>query len=335
MNVTATVTRGPRASAATFVSAGLDPLRPTIFHQDWWLNAATGSNYEEVTVQAGNKTVGRFPYVVERKFGGERLCTMPELTHFLGPAIDPGKGNTVTRNLKTFHWTRQLLEQMGRFGGFYHKLHGGTSDTLAFQDAGYETSVQFTYLIPPQAEQAIWGGMRDKTRNVIRRADERWQVTSLDDPEVFDAFYAANLRQRGLINYYTKIPAVCAAAIMRGQGHISCVRDGKNCLQGAIFVVWDSHTAYYLVATRAAVSDNGVMSLLLWHAIRQASAQGLIFDFDGVGTPGSRLFFAAFGGDVAPRYIVSRHSTRYRISGGLDRLCHGLGPLSGLLLPRR
>ncbi|MEJ1975934.1 MAG: GNAT family N-acetyltransferase [Acetobacteraceae bacterium] len=291
-----------------------------MFHSRWWLEAATGGDYQEAEVRAGGRTVARFPYVIERKFAGHKLCTMPELTHFLGPAIDAGPSNAVNRTLKRFHITQELLAQLSAFSGFYHKLHAGISDTLAFEEARYTTFVQFTYEILPQPERAIWDGMRDKTRNVIRRAEERWRVETLDDPHAFAALYEANLRRRGMVNYYTRVRAVGAEALARGHGRILAVKDARGAVLGAIFVVWDQRVCYYLLATRSRESDNGVMSLLVWNAICDAAARGLVFDFDGVGTPGSRLFFTGFGGRITPRYIVARHSLRYRVAGQVTKL---------------
>jgi len=291
-----------------------DPLVPTVFHNRWWLEAASDGDYRETEVRSGGRIVGRFPYLIQRRFAGYRMSTMPDLTHFLGPAIDHGTGGAVNRSLKEFQITKELLAQVTPSTGFYHKLHRGITDTLAFEDAGCTSLVQFTYEVAPNPEAEIWRAMRDKTRNVIRRAAERWQVVTLDDPQAFAAVYEANLRRRGLVNEHRRIPAVCAAAIAHKQGHVLAVRDGAGATLGAIFVAWDHEAAYYLLATRAPGSDNGVMSLLIWHAIRDATARGLIFDFDGLGTPGSRLFYTGFGGRIVPRYIATRFSFGHRVA---------------------
>ena len=331
---TSDVLAGPRswqASPAKEAVPGIDPLVPTVFHNPWWLVAATGGAYQEATLAVGNQTVARLPYVISRKMTGQRVCTMPELTHFLGAAIDTGTGTPLTRANKVFQRTQALLEQLRPFEGFYHKMHGGITDVMAYQEAGYDISVQFTHLLPPQADRTTWRGMRDKTRNVIRRAQETRQVSIWQDPDAFAAFYAANLRQRGQQNYYTKIAAVTAAAIAHGQGRITAIKDQHGVPQGAICVVWDRQTAYYLLATRAVGSDNGVMAMLVWDAIREASAAGLAFDFDGVLTPGNRVFFAGFGGEVAPRYIASRYSLGLRAGRQIIRFVnHGRARVQAL-----
>jgi hypothetical protein len=58
------------------------------------------------------------------------------------------------------------------------------------------------------------------------------------------------------------------------------------------------------LATRAPGSDSGVMHLRVWHAIRDATARGLIFNFRGLGTPGGRLFYT--GSVTRSRHAASR-----------------------------
>ena len=300
-----------------------DPLVPMIFHNRWWLEAATDGRYEEIEVRSGG-AVARLPYVIVREWPGYRVCTMPEMTHSLGWAVDLGVGPGPEATVRHIEITRLLVRRLARFSGFHHKLGGQITDTVAFDEAGYATGVQFTFEIAPQPEDATWRALRDKTRNVIRRAGERYTVDSAIDPEAFAATYEANLRHRKLINTAPRMMQVCAAALTHDSGRFFAARDEAGGVQAAVFMVWDHRTAYYLLATRSASSDNGAISLLIWHAIRDAHARGLTFDFDGVGTPGSRLLFTGFGGLVTPRYIVSRYSWASRaaqsLSAGAQRL---------------
>jgi hypothetical protein len=294
-----------------------DPLVPTVFHSDWWLNIVSGGGWEEASVSASGKIVGRFPYVIGRMLGGHALCGMPPITHFLGPAIDEGKGSACNRALKRSQITRDLLEVMPKTSGFYQKLSREVTDTLLFQEEGFTTSVQFTFEIVPAPQPLLWRTMRDKTRNVIRRAQESGTVEVCPDPGEFTAAYERHLGQRSFRNYYNTemLNRLCAAAISRDQGKILIVRDGNGDIAAGIFCVSDATSMYYLLTTRDRNAGNGVVALLLWQAIQESSARGLIFDFDGVGVNGSRLFFTGFGGQVRPRYIVSRYTAAHRIMG--------------------
>ncbi len=303
-----------------------DPLVPTVFHEPWWLRAATGGEFEQATVSANGRVVGRFPFVLRRMVSGHALCGMPELVHFLGPAIDAGAGNAANRALKHDGILRQLLAGMPAASGYCHTLHRETNDTLVFQENGFATSVQYTYEIAPDAEETIWFAMRDKTRNVIRRAADAYTVAELPDPKRFTELYLKNLHARGKDNHYPRIEEVCDAALLHGRGRIVAALDNDGVPRAAIFYAWDARSAYYILTTRSEQAGNGAVALLLWHAIRESAAHGRIFDFDGVASVGSRLFYTGFGGRVVPRYIVTRYSAGHRLARWVRHPFCGMTP---------
>lgn len=293
---------------------------PTVFHQPWWLNAATGGDYGEAVVSMAGRRLGSFPYVVSPVLAGHRLCTMPALTHFLGPGIDDGEGAACNRVLRRAQITRDLLRQIPRTSGFWQKMHRGIHDTLPFQEQGYATTVQFTFEVKPDSADALWRNMRDKTRNVIRRAGEQYGVADMPDATQFAAMYVDNLTRNGERCRHDPrlIIRMCQAAAEHGQGRIIAAQPQSGGPAAAIFYVWDAQAAYYLLSTRAPGAANGAVSLLLWHAMRDIAGRGLVFDFEGVITSGSALFFTGFGGQVVPRYVVSRFTRGHRIAGRLS-----------------
>jgi hypothetical protein len=202
----------------------------------------------------------------------------------------------------------------------YHKLNREITDTLLFQERGFATPVQFTFELAPARAEVLWRHMRDKTRNVIRRAAETMAVENCHDPAEFTTAYHRHLAPRGLRNHYDSgmMQRLCVAALAHDQGEILAARGPSGDMIAGIFCVWDATSTYYLLTTRDAEAANGVVALLLWQAIQQIAARGLIFDFDGVGVQGSRWFFTGFGGVVRPRYIVSRYSVAHRVVGRLS-----------------
>ena len=287
---------------------------PTIFHEHWWLDIVSNGEFREATVTSDNRIVGRFPFTVQRLSGGRTLCGMPELTHFLGPVIAEHEGAACNRIIRQGSIVRELLDQMPVTSGFYHKMHVGISDMLAFQQEGYHTAVQFTHEVAPEEQATLWRHLRDKTRNVIRRAEEKLIVGDVADPAEFVAAYAGNLSHRHQRNHYREktILRLSADVIDRGQGRILGARHRDGGLLAAILYVWDARRAYYLMTTRSSHASNGSVSLLIWRAIADCAARGLVFDFDGVAADGDILFFTGFGGLMKPRYIASRYSLRHR-----------------------
>lgn len=289
-----------------------DPLVPTVFHEPWWLDAASGGQYEEVTVSSGGRTLGRLPFV-RRKRLGFTICEPPETTHFLGPAVDEGSGSSESRALRRAEITLELIEKLPSFDHFHQWLHRGIPDALPFVQHGFTVEAVFTYEVAPGPEQAIWRNMRDKTRNVIRRAQEQTELVDLD-PGGFSALYDANLQRKGQsFNKMIKSNShsVFEAALSRGRGRLLAARDEAGTLLAAIFYAWDESVTYYMLTTRAPGTHNGVVSRLIWEAMRESAAHGRIFDLGGIGTSGSVLFYIGFGGEVRTRYVVERMNPVY------------------------
>ncbi len=303
---------------------GTNLLNPTIFHESWWLDAAVPGQWSEATVSAGGKLLGRFPYLISKRAFGLTTCEMPDFVHFLGPAVDEGSGAPCNRALKHAQIVRELYEQIPSVDNFYQRMHRGITDVMVFAEAGLHTLVNFTFEIAPAPEQRIWSEMRDKTRNIIRRAQERYTASDRISPAEFAAFYEANIEKAGHDSYYDAegITRICTAAVDRGRGRILCARAADGSISAAIFCAWDATTCYYLLSTRDRGQDHGATALLIWEAIRHASGMGLIFDFDGLYTRGNRVFFTGFGGVTRPRYVVCRNTLPYRL---VDRLGRTLG----------
>ena len=72
----------------------MDTFSPTIFHEDWWLDIATGGKASVAEVTSNGKVVGRLPYFLERR-NGFTICRMPTLTRFLALGSSRGKATSV------------------------------------------------------------------------------------------------------------------------------------------------------------------------------------------------------------------------------------------------
>jgi hypothetical protein len=290
-------------------------LAPTIFHKAWWLEIASGGRYQEVTVSSGGRIVGRLPYLVSNTRLRLKVLSIPQTTHVLGPAI---LQNSATGNypnaLKQISITRDLIEQLPKVSHISFRCHRGVSNTLAFNAAGFSTSADYTVVVPPAPKDVQWRQMRDKTRNVIRRAQEHLTVADFSDAEMFMDFYEANLRERGLHSHYDRriCVAIMQQCFLRKAGRILKACDSSGNMQSAIFTIWDNKTEYYFMSTRSAKSASGATSLCIWSALQHAGQEGLIFDFDGLhvrdGKIPNLLLFTGFGGTIVPLYVVRRTS---------------------------
>ncbi len=305
---------GPSSEQSEATRPAQPVLVPTVFHEEWWLNAATGGRYSVAEMRAGDKTVGRLPYLVRSRFGLKGIWT-PPVTYFLGPGLDEGEGSANNRFLKRMEITRELIAKLPKCSWECIRCHAGVKDVIAFQEQRFRTYVQFTHEIKPAPAELLWQQMRNKTRNVIRRAKEQIALEQILDPEEFIRAHRNNLAAEGE-NDSLDMDAcrrVLTSALARKQGRIIAARNSKGEIIAANFCAWDNTTSYYVLSTRSSDAGNGATSLLIWEAIQHAVARGLAFDFAGLGTRGSVLLYSGFGASVSPRFVALR-------SSGLARL---------------
>jgi Acetyltransferase (GNAT) domain len=315
-----------------FVSEQANPVRPgtetSLFHESWWLSAATNGCYEESVVKIGNDIVGRLPYVTKRR-GPFQFVRMPPFTHILGPVVDAGVGKPQTRLARRLSITRDLIDQLPPHSHFSlcldPSLDGGLAiaDGLAFQDRGFNVAPQYTFQIDCRKRpEELWAAMHTKTRQHIRRAEEKCVVRPVDDPQYFIHFYLGNLQASGKVSRLeeTSFPALFSESRSRRCGEILGAFASDGSPLAMTFLVWDKTMMYYLLSTRGhEVNDRGSINFLLWSATKKAAQLGLTFDLDGVSTSGTARFLSGFGGDIKTRLVIQRSAMPYRVLQSLKR----------------
>jgi hypothetical protein len=232
-------------------------------------------------------------------------------------------GKPQTRLLRRLSITRSLIDQLPPIAFFTQhfdpSIDGGLalSDGLAFQERGFQIAPQYTFELDCRASlETIWKGMHFKTRQHIRRAEEKYSVCSVDNPAQFVDFYVKNIKASGKTNQtlFSSFPALFSECRDRTCGEIigAFAPDGSPVAMA--YLVWGHGTMYYLLSTRIPnnAGDNGSVNLLLWTAVKRAHQYGLVFDLDGVYSSGNARFLATFGGQMKTRFVLRRSQMAYR-----------------------
>jgi hypothetical protein len=168
-------------------------LSGTLFHEHWWLSAVTGDNFREVTETAGGRLVGRLPFILARR-KGFKVMEMPPFTRVLGPIVEAGIGKPQTRMLRRFHIVGRLLDQLPDAHYFRQLLDVDNHEVQAFLDRGFQLSIENTFRLDCRVNgpEEVWANMRDKTRNLIRKAEGKYTVGAWGDVKEFIRFYIAS-----------------------------------------------------------------------------------------------------------------------------------------------
>ena len=106
--------------------------------------------------------------------------------------------------------------------------------------------------------------------------------------------------------------------------------DGQDRVHAACYIVWDQQAAYYLIGARdEQFANRGAMSLLIWEAIRRASAVTKAFDFEGSMIEPVERYFRSFGGRQVLYLRVTKVSRRARALLSARAVARFLGHRAG------
>ena len=302
-------TDSKRTHAKGELASGLSER--SIFHEPWWLEAATNGAWKVAEVKHGNTVIGEMPYTLSKKALWQ-ISTLPPLTRTLGPVIRPHQSVASEREWsQRLGIARDLITQLPRCALFHQLMDPRVSEAeaLAFRLEGFSVTVAFTLIADGWTDEATaFSALKGTTRTAVRRAQECLTVRSIDSAKEFLDFYNANLAARKLENVYgaATMDRLLHEVMKREAGTLIGAFDAKGALVAGSAMLWDTRAAYYFLTARRPDAHSGAVSLMLWSAMRIAGERGLIFDFDGVSTPGILKFLGGFGGRLVRRFEIER-----------------------------
>ncbi len=289
----------------------------SIFQQPWWLEVVAPGQWGEVVVKRGDEGSARMPYVIKKKYGLTAL-TMPPLTQTLGPWLRPSKAKYARQLSEQKQLMNELIGQLPDVDYFCQNFSPYITNWLPFYWRGFTQTTRFTYRLEDLTDlDVIWSGFNENVRNKIRKAQK--QVEIRDDLSIQDFIKINELTfiRQGIELPYSaelveRLHKVCQE---HNASKAFFAIDEQDRIHAAIYLVWDSNTAYYLMAgEHPELRKSGANSLLIWEAIKYASTVTKVFDFEGSMIEPVEEFVRAFGGRQTPYYQITKMSRRMRMA---------------------
>lgn len=296
--------RGRRASGFDVNQSKL-----AVFNQAWWVGIARGSSYyRELRIVDGDAVLGRLPYILSSNMGLFQAQD-PHWSHLGGPTIDERLSREEQSEV-----VHRLLKHLPRWcsGYFVCNPHKSYADLVrdAFKKAGFEHTVQTTYVRHP-SDAGVMHTRKSKHFGHIKRASQKLDCVDISGTE-FVRFFDENLKARGKTSYAPLdiVTDLTNEAVRRGQGRAIAAQakdsrekpGGGALYDAAVVYVWDHSHCYYWMSTYRPGDGSSpkphpdAIKLLAMRAMQHAQDMNLIFDADGVTTPGSdHLYRNMFG----------------------------------------
>jgi len=272
----------------------------SLFCTSTWLDAVAPGRWRSHALEENGRVVAAWPTVVRTTRFGEVHVGAP-LTPFLGPLFPPGEG--ARRRSREIAFVESLLEQIGPFAHLEARCNPAFDYWTPLRWHGFRQTTNYTWRLPDLSDlDAVFAGCRENIRGHVRAAEKNGMTVAEGELSEF-----LELHRRRFARDPEGIERIDAAigAPERGRRTILLARDADGDVRaGGYFVHDDRFTTYLLAATDA--EARGAAALVLWEAIKRASARGTAFDFEGSMLRHVESFVRSFGGVPAPYSIVWR-----------------------------
>ncbi len=300
----------------------------SLFQEPWWLNLATGGDWNEVTVEDGG-VAARLPFQVKRRYGFKALA-QPHLTPFLGPWFRPSTAKGASQYSDQYQLAAELIAKLPRFDVFRQNCCPEWTNWLAFHWAGFSQQTRYTYRLCDLSDlDAVWSGFHQSARRAIRSAQKETEIVASDDVDRLCDLHERTYAQRGYPMPYRRevLFRIVDGALRTGHARFVYAQDSKRNIHAINFIVYDERAAYYLVGgSDKRFRESGAATLLMWDAIQFAAQKSAVFDFEGSMVQGIERFFRNFNPQLTP---INRIYKAARLFGLARHLRDGLIALRG------
>lgn len=290
-----------------------------IFSRDWWLDATAGiDNWDVVLVEKGGEVVASMPYMISKRYGFKYLC-QPILTQKLGPWLKYPYGQKYTRKLEyEKEIFTMLIDKLPEADSFSACFDYNITNWLPFYWKGFEQTTRYTYVIEPLLDiEKIKNGFSHAKRQNIRKAENmNLQVCfDLSCAEFYNhhrmTLSKQNVYDKKIVYSYEIFEKIYNAAYSNNAGRVIYAKDVNGNIHSALFVIWDSNSAYDLISTiDPDYRSFGSATMLVWKMMQYLSDKTKAFDFEGSMIEGVENSFRQFGAVQKPYIMVSKIYTK-------------------------
>ncbi|GBR07707.1 hypothetical protein GLI01_30890 [Gluconacetobacter liquefaciens] len=205
------------------------------------------------------------------------------------------------------------MQKLPKYDHLKIRLDPSDDSAFAFSICGLQIRNEFTFRIPPDVTPcAVLEQCDQKTRNLIRSASQKLEVTQSSDIEDFIRMSLVDQSVSENRHDFTKMAKIFEACLRHDRACVISAYDEKKKQVSSSVLIWDEKNLYYWLSARdRSASIPGANMLLIWEALRLSAAKKLTFDFDSFASVGAAKMLASFGQPPVLRPHVIGASVRY------------------------
>lgn len=282
-----------------------------IFSQPWWMDAVCGEkNWEVYLVEKGENIIAAMPYFLTEK-DGIKVITKAKLTQNNGIIIKyPGVQKYCTKldyEDKIINEICDFIETMP-IKKYEQQFHYNFDNWLPFFWRHYDSRIRYTYIIEDTSDLSkIENKFSSNARNMLRKAVKEVYITEEIDLETFYQVNEKTFQKQGLAIPFSfdLVEELYKACKDHNCCKMIAAKDKNNNIHSVALLVWDETSLYFLInGTDPEFRDSQANTLVIYEAIKTASALGKIFDFEGSVIQSVEKAFRQFGGIRKPYFRI-------------------------------
>ena len=286
-----------------------------LFSQPWWLNSVCGEkNWDVCLVEKSDQILAAMPYyIIQEK--GFRMISMPPITQSLGPWISASEAKYAKKLGRENSLIEDLFDQLPPHDNIKINWHHKLSNWLSLYWRGYQQTTRYTYIINNLQNQNYLDNFSSSYRNKINKARKLVCVKENLDISQFYQINTKTFTRQSISTPYSleflkKHDAILNAHNAR---KIFYAEDPEGNIHSALYLTWDSYTAYvHLVGEDSDFRKSGAGILLIAEAIKYTKEILKLdsFDFEGSMLKNVELVRRGCGGIQTPYFAISKTNSK-------------------------
>ena len=289
------------------------PSEHSIFHENWWLSAATDDQCDRIEIKNNGAIVSDFSFYKKTHFGMKYIIP-PPYTRTLGPRFFLPASKAFRRSQKIRNIVSELIEALPKYDHLKISLDPSDEAAFAFSISGLQIRNAFTFRVDKNTSPCVVLEQCDqKTRNLIRSAAQKLDVVQSTDIEDFIQMSLIDQPHSKNSHDFPRITKIFEACLLRNQTCVLSAYGEKNQRVSSCVLIWDDKNLYFWQSARdRSFSTPGANMLLIWEALKLSSSKNLTFDFDSFASVRAAKMLASFGQPPVIRPQVIGSSVRYQ-----------------------
>lgn len=275
-----------------------------LFMKPWWLEVVSGKHdWDALCIEDGGNLQAAFVYILKKK-GPFTSVGMPELTSFLGFWF----ADKISQEQAD-----ELLTMLPKHDKFYIQMSYNVCG-LNLEKYGFDQQVRHTYTLSKISNHdKTYSNFKQRIKGEIKKAEGKINAVTTSDAGLLYALCEKSYKRQGKEATFTKdlVQRIYNKAAEHKCGVILLAEDAAGNPHAATLLVWDQHSAYYLLnGGDPDLRSSGANSLLMWESIKYASQFVDTFDFEGSMIPGVEKYIQGYNPEKKQYALFTKTSSK-------------------------